>query len=362
MTSEETLGPRRDFTSAGVSGRCGGRPLAWLTHHNQAAMRICWLLIFVWTQLAWAQPSGLEAQPLRAARNLEQVIRAEGKSWEGSSEIWLLDLADGSRGVFRSEDEPWGSQAEVAGYRLSEWLHLKLVPLTVPRVIHRSEWPDANWPFSGDSRAGSLQRYLETGPTVSIDKLTRADIEVLSYIMGRYDNHSGNLVFDKQGKPWLVDFENTLEIQKTQYGQISYVRRGKPRPDLPSRSGPFPFETPDTLVNPSLKQIQSKFSPWWVYWTQGMSSLHQQTQHLKDRTVRYAIWDHHLWVQVRAGSRHPAWTKVYRDSTMRRLEQLDANQLRELLPPLYGEDHIASMLERARTVTRDWNTRSNLHK
>lgn len=230
------LAPMRDF--------CTG-------DDNHAAMKIPWLLLLLCTQLAWAQPSGLETQPLRAARSLEQVIREQGKPWEGSSEIWLLDLGDGSQAVFRSEEEPWGSQAEVAGYRLSEWLQLGLVPPTVPRTLHKSEWPDAHWPFSGDSRSGSLQLYRKTGPATPLDQLTRADIEVLSYLMGRYDNHSGNLIFDQQGHPQMVDFENTLEIQKTKYGQISYVRRGKPRPDLPSRSGPFPFDKPDTMSIPA---------------------------------------------------------------------------------------------------------------
>lgn len=93
-----------------------------------------------------------------------------------------------------------------------------------------------------------------------------------------------------------------------------------------------------------------------------MNSLYQQTRNLKDHSVRYLIWDHQLWVQARAGSRHPAWTDVYRDSTMRRLEHLDAEQLRQLLPPPYGDEHIASMLERAKSLTRDWRTRTNLHK
>ena len=291
--------------------------------------------------------------PFVKAANLEQVIRSQGKSWEGSSQIWLLDLQNGTRAVFRSEDEPWGSQAEVAGYRFSHWLGLQLVPTTIPRTIAKKEWP-GSWPFAGDSRQGSLQAYLPSGKAAPVDPDTQADIEVISYIMGRYDNHSGNLIFDQQSRPHMVDFENTLEIQKTRYGQISYVRRGKPRPDLPSRDGEFPYDRPDQLVDPSLADIQAKFSPWWVYWTEGMESLYRQTRHSADHTVNYAIWDHRLWVQARAGSRHPAFTEHYHPSTMRRLQQLDAQQLAALLPSPYGPEHVATMLERTRAVLQAW--------
>jgi len=296
----------------------------------------------------------LSSQPIMKAANLEQVVRAQGKSWEGSSQIWLLDLKDGTRAVFRSEDEPWGSQAEVAGYRFSHWLGLQLVPPTFPRVIQKKEWP-GKWPFAANSRQGSLQLYLPIGKPAPVNPDTRADIEVVSYIMGRYDNHAGNLIFDQQGQPHMVDFENTLEIQKTKYGQISYVRRGQKRPDLPSSGGDFPYDQPAQLVEPSLTQIRAQFSPWWVYWPQGMESLHRQTQHLPDRTVNYAVWDHRLWVQARAVSRHPAYTEHYHQTTMERLQQLNAQQLATLLPAPYGPEHVASMLERSRAVLQAWH-------
>lgn len=321
------------------------------------------LLALLCSPLTWAErwpesaAASLATQPITKAANLEQVILLAGQEWQGSSQIWLLDLQDGTRGVFRSEDEPWGSQAEIAGYRFSRWLQLELVPPTIARIIQKSEWPQ-DWPFPQNSRQGSLQLYQQTGPPAPVAPDDQADMEVLSYIMGRYDNHSGNLIFDRQGQPCLVDFENSLEIQKTRYGEISYVRRGQARPDLPSRKGDFPYEQPQKLVHPSLAEIQAQFSPWWVYWTQGMQSLHQQIQRLPDHTVNYVLWENRLWVQARANSRHPAYTNSYHDPTMRRLEELDAEQLRAVLPDPYGPEHISGMLERRDSVVKAWKRTS----
>ncbi len=322
------------------------------------------LALLLWGPPAWAQrwPEAiarrLESQPILQARNLEQVKSSQGLPWEGSNSLWLLDLRDGTQAVFRSEDDPWGSQAEVAGFRLSRWLEMELVPPTVPRNLRREEWPTTTpWPFPQEVRTGSLQLYLKAQPaSAALEPLERADIEVLSFIMGRYDNHSGNLLTGQDGQPVVIDFENSLELQQVRYGQMPYARRGARRNDLPSLSAlqPFPFDHPQKLVNPSREDIRTCLSPWWTYWPEGMGTLYEHTQHLEDKTVHYVIWDHRLWVQVRARSRHPAWTDQYRDSTMEKLAQLDASTLQSLLPPPYSADHVRDILERAHQVLQAW--------
>ncbi|MBT9589090.1 hypothetical protein IV102_37500 [bacterium] len=330
-------------------------------------LRIC-LLVLLLVPPAWSQrwpesvAHSLTAQPIQAARNLEQVLKDSGRPWEGSNSLWLLDLRDGTRAVFRSEDEPWGSQGEIAGYRLTRWLGLDLVPPTVFRILHQSEWPATTpWPFPQATRTGSVQIFLTVKPTTpellaNLDPLVKADIEVVSFVMGRYDNHSGNLLVDEQGHPCLIDFENSLEIQQARYGDIPYARRGARRTDLPGLSArqPFPFDHPEKLVDPSLEEIQKRLSPWWTYWPEGMAELHRHIRNLDDKTIRYAIWDHRLWVQARATSRHPAWTDRYRNSTMERLSQLDEGVLQLLLPVPYTHEHVRTMLGRAHQVLEAW--------
>lgn len=300
----------------------------------------------------------LQHQPLRAARSLQQVMVSQGQEWQGSSEPWLLDLDDGTRAVFRSEDEPWGSQAEIAGFRFTRWLGLELTPPTVPRLLRQSEWPPLTpWPFPGPTRIGSMQLYVPLGKgPPRLDPDTRADIEVVSFVLGRYDNHEGNLLTDQAGQPCLVDFENSLEIEQVRYGQIPFVRRGGPRPGLPSLEGPFPFDHPSTLVTPTLDEVRDKLGPWWTYWPQGLDTLWEHTQNLEDRTIHYAIWEHRLWVQARARSRHPSFTEHYHPITMERLARLDATTLRPLLPEPYTAEHVQNILDRAHQVLAHWQS------
>ena len=54
----------------------------------------------------------LQTEPLKRVVLLQDAL----DEWDGSNPYWLVTLEDGTRAVFRSEDEPWGSEAEVAAY------------------------------------------------------------------------------------------------------------------------------------------------------------------------------------------------------------------------------------------------------
>ncbi|MBX3168333.1 MAG: hypothetical protein KF760_13025 [Candidatus Eremiobacteraeota bacterium] len=327
-------------------------------------MRVWWLLCLLMMP-AWGErwPEALvqrlEAQPIRAAQSLESYLTSQGRSPARSHGLWLLELRDGTRAVFRSEEVPSGSQAEIAGYRFTRWLGLELVPPSAFRTLHESEWPaGSRWPFASSLRTGSLQLYVNTEKISTVNVLDQADIEVVSFVMGRYHNPAANLLMDEQGQPCVVGFENSLEIQQARYGQFPYAMRGQRRTDIPGLSAlkPFPFEHPQMLVDPSLEQVQKTFSPWWVFEPEGMSELLGEALGMPDKTVRYVVWDSHLWVQTGASFRHPACTEVYRESTMQRLGQLDATTLQQLLPMPYTQEHVRGMLERTRQVLEDWKS------
>jgi len=332
---------------------------------NMTSLLILFAVFFFTLAPGFCQPAlqeQLVAQPIRRAQPLQQYLEQGGNAWEGSNTLWLLELRNGLKAVFRSENEPWGSQAEIAGFRFTRWLGLDIVPITVFRGFHSSEWPEGQpWPFPTSYRTGSLQVFVPALPATAeqaqaMDGLFKADMEVVSFVMGRYDNHLGNLLMDSAGRAWMVDFENSLELQQVRYGQFPYARRGTRRANLPSLSAlqPFPFDAPQSMSDPSLEQIQQKFSPWWTFWPEGMKNLYTRTQSLPDKTLNYAIWDHYLWIQVQAQSRRPAFTTIYRSSTMRRLADLDSKILRELLPAPYTQDHIRGILERTAQVLKAW--------
>jgi len=281
-------------------------------------------------------------------RSIHRLQDALGPSWDGSNEFHVLELECGIKAVFRSEDEPWGSMAELAGYRMDGFLGTELVPPTVQRTLTDQEVP--GWPWSGPTRSGSAQLWVETGP--DNDAASLAEVEVLSFIMGRYDNHDGNLFYDRAGRPVAVDFESAMDIQQVRYGDFPFVRRGVSHKDPQGvpRTAPFPFDHPLVLKNPTLAQIQARFGPWWKVWREGMTGLHRMLANIPGRTIPYAIWDNRLWIQVKVKSRHPAYTPTCQAETLARLRALDAAAVEGILVAPMGPEHARGILERTAQV------------
>lgn len=273
------------------------------------------------------------------------------ENWDGSNSYLLLTLEDDIQAVFRSEDEPWGSVAEVAGYEFDQLLGTEFVPPTVFRTLEKEEL-GVNWPWESESRTGSLQLFVKGATPAEVSSFPledRASSEILGFAMGRYDNHSGNLLRAPDGGAVMVDFEGALDIQKVRYGDFSFVRRGgwAESPLNVPADQPFPFDSPRALVDPSLETIQETFGPWWgQYWAQGMTGLHRLLKGIPERTVPYVIWDNRLWVQVKVQSRHPFRVETFPPETMARLADISKEQLEEIFPEPFGSAHIRGIQER----------------
>lgn len=297
------------------------------------------------------------AKPVQAwdlARYLEEKM---GVPFDGTSPYLVVELAGGQLALFRSEpdDEPWGSQAEVAGYRLSQRLGLTgLVPRTVVRRLERADFPDGDWPYAEQSRLGSLQSFLPARPATQeeVDAMPaerRAALEILSFVMGRYDNHLGNTLVDADGAVFIVDFENALEHQQARFGEYSFVRKGRERNDLPSvsKEKPFPFDQATALASPSLAQLEAVLAPYWAPWSGSFEPLHQLVIHSNDSSLHSVVWDHRVWLQIKVRSRHPAYTDVYPPELLKHLRTLTLEELeRDILLPPFTSQHAEAILQR----------------
>ncbi len=306
----------------------------------------------------WARPmSILDSGHPVAAWPLDRYLQEKmGVPFDGSSPYLVVELEGGTLALFRSEpEEPWGSQAEVAGYRLACRLgYPDLVPETVVRKLGRADLPAGTWPYEEVERLGSLQLFFPARPATQeeVDAMPaerRAAIELLTFVMGRYDNHLGNTLVDPQGHIFIVDFENALEYQKARYGEYPFVRKGQGNYDLPSpgKEQPFPFDQADVMVQPSLEQLRARLEPYWAPWAGPIGGLHKMATNSRDRSLHSVVWDHHLWIMIKVGSRHPAHTDVYPEPLMEALKSLTLGELRDevLLPP-FTERHARDLLER----------------
>lgn len=298
----------------------------------------------------------LTTSPVVRIRPLKAFLEEEFHfQWEGSNDLFLVDLANGMRAVFRTEDKPWGSTAEVSGYRFARYLGSRLVPPTVRRTLARGP---KGWAWSTDTRFGSVQLFIEaSGHPDALPRLTakeRSDVEVISFVFGRYDNHSGNLLLDPAGGPVMIDFEGSMNPQQVRYGEVPFVKHGgrfHAEDGVPGTK-PFPFDHPRVLVDPSLDTIKQTFGPWWNQtWPTGMDMLHRIAQQVPGRRIPYAIWDDQLWVQLDAPKRHAAHTDVYSRATIDRLEALTEDRLvHEILGPEYRVEHIRGIMDRRRQL------------
>ena len=314
--------------------------------------------VYLYFFLLLIHPALAQRWPVSQERILQQEGILEVKplqeavaDFEGSNPYWLLTLKDGSRGVFRSEEEPWGSRAELSGYRLDKLLGTELVPPTVDRHIRRDEWP-GDWPWKTEVREGTIQLFVEGAEQADPTELSKDDLansEILSFFTGRHDNHSGNLLVAPNGRAVLIDFEGSLDIQQVRYGQFPFLKRGgwAAHPWNISDSEPFPFDNPRKLVDPTLAEVQSAFGPWWgQIWPQGMKMIHGFVPGLPNRTIPFAIWGKQLWVQVPVRSRHAAHTDYYPQSTMEALKSLSLSHIEALFPHPYHRRHHLGFLER----------------
>ena len=314
-------------------------------------VRLAIVLVFWLFSMAEAQrwPIDAEAKLLTGRVVSLEPMSEKIEGWDGSNDYHLLTLADGTKAVFRSEDEPWGSQAEVAAYRLDQHLCTELVPPTFVRTLRRDELP-RQWPWSGETRPGSLQFFVEGAKSAEEQDLKQPDwanSEILSFLMGRYDNHTGNLLVGPDGRLVVIDFEGSLDVQKVRYGEFPFLRRGGRHEGGVESTKPFPFDNPSRLVNPTLEEIRTAFGPWWAqYWPQGMEVLFGLLGGLPDRTIPYVVWDERLWVQVPVRSRHPAYTRVYPPNTIKALRNLKEVTIRELFGPPYGQAQIEAFEDR----------------
>jgi len=315
------------------------------------------LLLLVSPTLAQRWPKSLEDELAEEEVVSIRALSTAVENWDGSNDYHVLTLANGLKGVFRSEDEPWGSVAEAVAYRFDLQLGTELVPPTVFRTLRRQELGE-DWPWEQDRRTGSVQLFVEGARPSEESDFVQPDLansEILCFLLGRYDNHAANLLVAPDGRLLLIDFEGAMDIQKVRYGEFPFLRRGGWHEGGLSGEEPFPFDNPSKLVEPTLEEIQSAFGPWWgQFWPQGMNLLYKLLNGIPERTVPYVIWDGRLWVQVKVRSRHPAFTDFYPDSTMRNLERLGEAEIRALLREPLGEAHLQGILERRRQLVESW--------
>ena len=266
-------------------------------------------------------------------------------------EVYVAILADGLKAVFKPEQTLMGAYAEVAAYRASTWLGLRLVPPTVLKKYKNQQ--------------GSLQFLIEPStindPQGSkLSSKTRSDIMLFYFIFGQLDAGAKHqLIQVNQGKAYcgLIDNATMIYKHKVMYGDFPFMCIGcyKSKPQTCNSSGPFPFDQQKNLYNPTLKALREAF---------GRLIPEKMVQYLASKQynpLTYCIWHDALWVKkTRTENKQvgPNYTTTYYKSTLDQYKKLTKKVLEEIWAEAlhantcYTNDIIDLILERRDQVLK----------
>ncbi len=231
---------------------------------------------------------------------------------------------------------------EVAAYRLSKTLGLRLVPPTVFRTV--------------EGLPGSLQFYItalhdavfHSRRDVAkhlpfIDDETRSTETLFCYIAGQWDNYCGNKLiaqYDGQYRLVLIDNAGMCLRTQSQYGGPIFVEQGHKNCVASSCiDEKFPFDKAQTVPG-NYETMFSFFGPYL------------RKKHIRELSTRpeltIATWHHTLWLHYKNSKEVSAFYKPF-ITALSKLTRQDLEQVwAELLAvdPERAHDLIQSTLDR----------------
>lgn len=259
----------------------------------------------------------------------------KGTTTAPSHAVLLVELEGGLKGVFKQGTYAY---AEVAGYRASKALGLRLVPPTILREVQ--------------GNLGSLQFYVEGYDLAGknqqkafrrIDPKSFHDMKVFYYVFGQWDTHGGNqLIASSQGRNYLALVDNSGMLHKLQgrYGGKLYCSKGK--------NFELPTNTDQTFPYHQIKTIEGDTVPQHLA---GYVSARQLNRFSELPSFSYVIWHHRLYVEL-TNEMHKLFTTTFYRSTLIKLQELTYHdvfsfwvELAEVYPD-FVENQVRLTLER----------------
>ena len=152
----------------------------------------------------WAlRESGFEQEAAKLSKWYSEILKSKQVKkidhFPKYDHVWLVDLGDGNRGVFKVDRSMHGYRHEVAAYILDQLLGLNLVPITVERTTVQG--------------SGSLQPFFDERtvvPGVLWQEPVSKDAMVLfDVLIGNRDRHSQNY-FVRRADAKVIGIDHAL--------------------------------------------------------------------------------------------------------------------------------------------------------
>ena len=277
------------------------------------------------TQPAWDHTLDLHAIEARLQNQkivqlipMRDYLASQHINIQFTHEVYLAILADGLKAVFKPESTLKSSYAEVAAYRASAWLGLRLVPPTVLKKYKNQQ--------------GSLQFFVEfesRATQTSIAALNpkdKSDMHLFCFIFGKSGTHTGNrlvAVHNNRAYIALIDNASIRFLQQVHYGDFPFIYKGRSRNKSNKlTSNSFPFNEQKTFSHGTLKELKTILGEY-------MSDRRIEDLWNKKRPITYCFWNNTLWIK-REQKTGPNYTDVYYKSTLDQYKKLTKAVLEKL--------------------------------
>lgn len=292
----------------------------------------------------------LANEEIANTQKINTFLKKQGKSARGDSSILFVMLESGLKAVFKPGEYQY---AEVAAYRASKKLGLRLVPPTVFRTINGVQG-SLQFLVQSSLDLKKIPNFHEIFRKVSAKDIN--DMHIFYYVFGQWDTHRGNQIISlHNNKAYLALIDNAgiLHRSYTKYGDYSFIEKGDSPVETSVCTTAFPYDQVKTIRPKSYKELKKAFSPYITD-----EAIHNIFE--RKTPINYCIWCNVLWVQMYTRSAHikPSVAKEYYASTLKAYEKLDAAMLEEiwhewlLVDRAHGEHLIALTLDRRDQLLR----------
>ena len=289
---------------------------------------IFYFFVYTYTQLsfavqpAWDHTLDFDTIEARLARQeivqlipMRDYLTSNHQEPQFSHEVYLARMHDGLKAVFKPERKLKCAYAEVAAYKASKFLGLRLVPPTVLKKYKNLQ--------------GSLQFFVEHDPKANhMNQLSlkdQSDMHTFCFIFGKSGTRVANrvvAVHNNKYYPALIDNASMKSPQKAYYGDYPFIYKGIKNGTAQVPTTTFPFEHEKKVADKSLKNLTRLFSNY-------MSA--RRIEHLvkSRKPIIYCFWGNTLWIK-RVTKTGPSYTKFYYRSTLEHYKNFTQENLEQL--------------------------------
>lgn len=295
-------------------------------------------------------------------RPMKEHLESCGKKVEFDGEVYLVELDNGLKAVFKSfsQEHIGDAYGEVAAYEASVVLGFPHIPPTVMKTIK--------------DKKGSLQLFVET----DIDPLTPgvyeaalkevpaedvANLKLFYFVLGQWDTGPHNtLIVKDKNKTHLIAIDNSVICipQHVTYGELPFVKLcHSDRLQTNDGDKPFPFDQAKVIKKPTTEKVRKIFGDT-------LPDSFYQSIKFYGPTFRYVIYDNCLWKQFHAGDEEfdISFTDHFPDQTRKALEGLNLPMLKKIFASAENADfltpsYLEAILERRDQVLRYFDEHKN---